>query len=199
MAKNGKVTRYESLDSPLNKLCISEVNKMSFSDFIQTFGSVIEHTPLAAATIWSSGPFADLNCLHRAFTTFISDLNEPTKAGVLRCHPDLAGKLAQSGMLSSNSMTEQSAAGLLDLSEQERKDLISMNHQYREKFNFPFIICARENKKDAIIREIRNRLGNSVCHEVECAIGEVCKIAWYRLAGLVKQDDKQSPHEDCTL
>ena len=77
------------------KLTLEDVNKMSFTEFIRAFGSVIEHTPLAASSVWGGRPFPDLPSLHRAFTTFISNLNESSKAGLLRYHPDLAGKLAK--------------------------------------------------------------------------------------------------------
>lgn len=173
------------------KLTLEKVNKMSYTDFIQVFGSVIEHTPLAAASVWSSSPFSDLPSLHRAFITFISNLNESSKSGLLRCHPDLAGKLAQSGQLSTESLKEQRTAGLLDLSDQERKNLTEMNDKYKQKFSFPFVVCARENKKQAILTGIRHRLDNGVLDEVECGAREISKIAWYRLMDLIHDPNNE--------
>jgi 2-oxo-4-hydroxy-4-carboxy--5-ureidoimidazoline (OHCU) decarboxylase len=35
------------------------------------------------------------------------------------------------------------------------------NQQYKQKFGFPFVICARENKKEAILSGLERRLNNS--------------------------------------
>ena len=51
-------------------------------------------------------------------------------------------------------------------------------------------MCARENKKEAILTGIRSRLDNGVQDEVECGTNEICKIAWYRLIDLVNDPNK---------
>lgn len=84
-------------------------------------------------------------------------------------------------------MSEQrAAAGLLELSEEERAELVALNDRYKEKFGFPFVICARENKKDSILRGIKSRLGNSVSEEVENALAEIGKISRLRIANIVQ-------------
>ena len=168
-----------------NRLTLEEVNVLDFADFIEKFCSVIEHTPLAAATVWSSRPFDSVSALHEAFTAFLNHLSLDVKAGVLRCYPDLAGRLAEQGVLSKESLNEHKSAGLLDLTEQEMKELGTLNISYKLKFNFPFVICARENKKLAIFAGIRTRWGNDVETETEIGIGEVSKIAGHRLRNVV--------------
>ena len=108
--------------------------------------------------------------------------------GVLRCHPDLAGKLAQQGALSSESSNEQKTAGLLDLSPEEKQTLATNNAKYISKFNFPFVICVRENKKEAIMTQIVRRERNSPEQELETGIGEVKKICLLRLSDLLGQN-----------
>ena len=61
------------------------------------------------------------------------------KEGVLRLHPDLAGRLAAAGQLTSESTKEQSAAGLHLMTEDERHRMSNLNEQYRNKFGFPFV------------------------------------------------------------
>jgi 2-oxo-4-hydroxy-4-carboxy-5-ureidoimidazoline decarboxylase len=53
------------------------------------------------------------------------------------------------------------------------------------KFGFPFVICARENKKAAILNGIAARVKS--CPEVELTTGmeEVKKIAFHRLMDIV--------------
>lgn len=64
--------------------------------------------------------------------------------------------------------------------------------RYRSKFGFPFVICARKNKKDAILEGLRTRLNNS--HEVELQKGltEVKKICYLRLLDLVQHEGIES-------
>ena len=77
------------------------------------------------------------------------------KEGILRVHPDLAGKLAENGQLTTESASEQSQANLDQLSPQEKAILGVLNCQYKEKFGFPFVICARLNKKESIIHGLK--------------------------------------------
>ena len=168
-------------------LTLDDVNQLGFREFTERFGGVIEQTPLVAAAAWSSRPFRDLQALHGAFSGFVRTLSFEGKAAVLRCHPDLAGKLAQEGGLSPESTKEQRSAGMLALSYSEREELVRLNGAYVEKFTVPFVICARENKKEAIFVGIRRRLGNTVQEEVEAGVEEVVKIAWYRLTGIVTE------------
>lgn len=170
-------------------LSLEELNRMDFQQFTETFGSVIEQTPLVAATVWSYRPFNDLASLHKAFTNFIQrNIFPEARAGIIRCYPDLAGKLAQTSQLSEESTREHKAAGLLELSDSERKELSSLNESYKKKFGFPFVVCARENKKESIFSGLRARLANSLSNEEELALKEISKIAWYRLNDIVVND-----------
>jgi 2-oxo-4-hydroxy-4-carboxy-5-ureidoimidazoline decarboxylase len=56
---------------------------------------------------------------------------------------------------------------------------------YREKFGFPFVICARENKAAAIMQGIRSRIHNSHQEELETGINEVEKICRLRVKELI--------------
>ena len=175
--------------SELKQLTIEEVNSMDFQEFVEYFAPVIG-TPVAAACVWVHRPFQDVNFLHRVFCAFIHAQTPAMKEGILRCYPDLAGKLAQQNTLPPESTKEQKSAGLLDLSEQEQKELSVLNKSYKCWFSHPFVICARENKKETIFREIKARLNNTSQVEVEVCIGEVCKIAWHRLLDIVADNMK---------
>ena len=54
----------------------------------------------------------------------------PGQAGILRCHPDLAGRLADAGDLTDESKLEQKAAGLDTLTSQEKTTLRQSNAEY---------------------------------------------------------------------
>jgi 2-oxo-4-hydroxy-4-carboxy-5-ureidoimidazoline decarboxylase len=104
---------------------------------------------------------------------------------LIRAHPDLVGKLAREGKLTRESNSEQAAAGLDALSSSEIADFDRYNAEYREKFGFPFVICARENRKEAILEAFPRRLANSPETELATALAEIFKIARLRLADAV--------------
>ena len=60
------------------------------------------------------------------------------------------------------------------------------NEAYKNKFRFPFVICARQNKKEAILRGIVKRYHRTVEEETESAMKEVMKIALFRLKNRVE-------------
>ena len=109
------------------------------------------------------------------------------KEGVLRCHPDLAGKLAQTDRMSNESTAEQRGAGLLELTTAEREKLSQLNTSYKKKFSFPFIICVRQNKKVAIFENIEARLSNDRITELNAALAEVKKICSLRITDIINK------------
>nr|MBA2776776.1 2-oxo-4-hydroxy-4-carboxy-5-ureidoimidazoline decarboxylase [Chloroflexia bacterium] len=105
-------------------------------------------------------------------------------------HPDLVGKAARSGTLTRESTAEQRAADLGpdDLSEEEVETFQRLNREYRERFGFPFVICAREKRKASILAGFASRMGHNRDTERLAAMAEIKRIAWYRLTDLVDND-----------
>ena len=56
------------------KLAISEVNELSYEDFIARFGNVIEHCSLCAAAVWRYRPYRSLETLHKSISDFLDQL-----------------------------------------------------------------------------------------------------------------------------
>ena len=83
--------------------------------------------------------------------------------------------------LTAVSNSEQSHAGLDRLGEEELAAFQNLNADYRAKFGFPFIICARLNDRAAIRAAMRSRLDNDQATEHAAALVEIEKIAWLRL------------------
>ncbi len=104
---------------------------------------------------------------------------------LINAHPDLAGKLARAGMLTSESTTEQSSAGLDALTPEERTVFNALNAGYRERFGFPFIICVREHSKPEIMAAFHRRLENSRDVEIQDALGQIRRIANGRIQDLI--------------
>lgn len=110
------------------------------------------------------------------------------KVGILRCHPDLAGRDLRDGTLTRESSEEQAAAGMDALGSEEASRMSRLNEEYKARFGFPFVICARMNDKAAVLRQLSERRGNVREVEVTRGIEEVKKICRLRLHTLVLTD-----------
>ena len=99
------------------------------------------------------------------------------RLGVLKAHPDLAGKLAAAKRLTAESTAEQSSAGLDALTDDERASFTELNDTYTAKFGFPFIIAVRDNTKASILAAFKRRVGNDRDTEFAEACAQVERIA----------------------
>lgn len=105
--------------------------------------------------------------------------------GILRCHPDLAGRDQQLDTLSKESRREQSHAGLNSLNSNDRLRLQQLNQQYRERFGFPFVVAALLSDRATVFRELARRLRCQPESELRTALDEVKKISHLRLTDLL--------------
>ncbi len=168
------------LMSPVPHL-LSHVNTLPEEDFVRLVGPVFEHSPWIAGRVASLRPFAGVDALHAAMCEVVRQAGEDHQLTLIRAHPDLVGRV----VLTAESRGEQTAAGLTDLSPEEVALFDRYNREYQARFGFPFVICARLNKKDAILRAFPVRLQNSPTAEIAAALEEIFKIAGLRLADLI--------------
>uniref|UniRef100_UPI00398EA51E 2-oxo-4-hydroxy-4-carboxy-5-ureidoimidazoline decarboxylase-like n=1 Tax=Pristiophorus japonicus TaxID=55135 RepID=UPI00398EA51E len=169
---------------------IQVVNAMNYEEFVNVFGNVVETCPMITAAVWTDRPFTRMYALEKSIGDFIDNLPQSGKEGILRCHPDLAGRDLLRGTLSLESQGEQSQAGLTSLTPGQRSQLSELNASYKNRFNFPFVICARMNDRDTIIQQISSRIRNSPEHEIKLSIEEVKKICHLRLLDIFNQVPK---------
>jgi 2-oxo-4-hydroxy-4-carboxy-5-ureidoimidazoline decarboxylase len=167
------------------KVSLNELNRSACDAFVRIVGPVFEHSPWIAGITFDQKPFADFATLHRALCDTVKNSGEEKQLALIRAHPDLVGRLALSGKLTRESTGEQASAGLDRLSPEEVVLFQKNNADYKNKFGFPFIICARLNKKEAILRGFEARLKNSREQEISTALEEIFKIADLRLRDLI--------------
>lgn len=167
------------------KKLLEELNAMGRAEFSGVIGPVFEHSPWIAEAAWARRPFRELAGLHGALCQVVREASDEEKMALIRAHPDLAGRAAQAGTLTRESTAEQASAGLNRLGPQDLELLRSRNAAYRDKFGFPFVICARLNNKEAILEGLARRLENARAEEIQTALGEIFKIAELRLRNLV--------------
>ena len=167
-------------------ITLTELNALSREAFVHVVGPVFEHSPWIAEATWAKHPFTNLEQLYAALCQTVRDASASQKLALIRAHPDLVGRAALAGALTRESTGEQASAGLSQLTAEEIAAFQKYTAAYREKFGFPFVICARLNRKEAILAGFGARLHNSPEQEVAAALGEIFKIAELRLRDLIK-------------
>jgi 2-oxo-4-hydroxy-4-carboxy-5-ureidoimidazoline decarboxylase len=116
------------------------------------------------------------------------------RLALINGHPDLAGKAALAGTMTTDSKAEQASAGLDRLSADEFAYFLQLNNAYRQKFAFPFIICVRRHSKDSILREFERRLHHDAASEQETALTEVFRITALRLDQRIETTERLKVH-----
>lgn len=161
---------------------------MERAEFVQRFGGIYEHSAWVAERAYELelGPAHDTatglaNALARAFRSASHD----ERLGVLRAHPDLAGKLAAAKRLTPESTAEQASAGLDALTDEERATFEALNSVYTDRHGFPFIIAVRDHDKPGIMKAMRKRIEQGTEREFATACAQVERIAELRLKELL--------------
>lgn len=161
------------------------------ADFLARFGGVFEHSPFIAERALDAGDVTlplTAKGVHAALTDAFRKASPAEQLGVLRAHPDLAGKLAIAGGLTDDSRKEQAGAGLDRLTPAEHARFTQLNTGYVEKFDFPFIIAVKGLSKDDILAAFEARIGNTADEEFETAKTQVERIALLRLTAVLPGD-----------
>ncbi len=168
-----------------DQVTLPRINALDREAFVAALGSLFEGPPWIVAEAWQRRPFADREALYRALVDVMWAAPEGRQVALLRAHPDLVGRAALAGTLSRDSTAEQAAAGLDRLSPDDIAAFTRLNGEYRARFGFPFIVCAREHTAATILAGFAARLPHTRADEVRIALGEVAKICRLRLEALV--------------
>jgi 2-oxo-4-hydroxy-4-carboxy-5-ureidoimidazoline decarboxylase len=162
----------------------SEINH---ARFMALYGGIYEHSAWIAEAAWATRQGTNLDSvdgLHGAMATAVDAAEESAQERLICAHPDLAGKAAIRGELTAESKAEQSGAGLDACTPQEFEEFQSLNKAYKTKFGFPFIIAVKGHNRHSILAAFRARLSNEREREFKTALGEIHKIARFRLEAL---------------
>jgi OHCU decarboxylase len=176
------------------QVTLAEINHLDREQFVAALGDLFEGSPWIVELAWFARPFASVAALHQALCAVMYGAPIERKVALIQAHPDLVGRAALAGTLSPASTGEQAAAGLDQLTADEIATFQRLNAEYRARFGFPFVICARENKKDSILAGFAVRLQNTREREIETALGEVAKICALRLRDHMRDEGADVAH-----
>ncbi|MFK7744335.1 MAG: allantoinase PuuE [Roseobacter sp.] len=161
---------------------------MPRDEFVERFGGIFEHSAWIAERAFETelGPAHDSAAgLHSALARVFRSASEAERLGVLRAHPDLAGKFAAAKRLTADSTAEQASAGLDALTDTERALFQDHNTAYVQKHGFPFIIAVKDHDKAGILRAFERRLAQETPVEFTTACQQVERIARLRLESIL--------------
>jgi 2-oxo-4-hydroxy-4-carboxy-5-ureidoimidazoline decarboxylase len=167
-------------------ISLAGLNELSATEFTEALGGIYEHSPWIARAAHARAPFADVVGLEAALREVVMQAPRERQLALIRAHPELAGKEAASGHLTAHSNEEQKGAGMINLTEAERAELVQLNQRYRDRFGFPFIIAVRRHTKSSILAELRRRAASDdAAGEFATCLDQVHEIAHLRLQALL--------------
>jgi 2-oxo-4-hydroxy-4-carboxy-5-ureidoimidazoline decarboxylase len=178
----------------MTQIALHDLNQMDRQGFVAALGDIFEHSPWIAEAAYDARPFSNLHTLFEALTNTVRRADAARHLKLITAHPDLAGKAAREGTMTTSSKMEQTSAGLDRLNEQEFATFHKFNDSYRAKFGIPFVVCVRRHGKDSILRQFERRLANEEPAERSTALNEIFRIAALRLDQRVAAPDRLKVH-----
>lgn len=164
---------------------LAALSAMPQAEFVGHLGDIFEHSPWIAERAWAARPFASIEALHAAMVAAVDHASEAEQLGLIRAHPELAGKEAAAGTLTAASTGEQRGAGLDQCSAEEIQRLRGLNAAYRERFGFPFVIAVKGLSRYQIMDAVEARLKNDRATEFRACLEQIGRIARFRLDALL--------------
>ncbi|MBI3347634.1 MAG: 2-oxo-4-hydroxy-4-carboxy-5-ureidoimidazoline decarboxylase [Burkholderiales bacterium] len=122
---------------------LDDLNNTSTADFVRGLDGTYEHSPWIAERAAAARPFKTVAALKVALARVVREASVDEQLGLIRAHPELAGKAAVAGELTAESTNEQQKAGLTACTPQEFARLQQLNADYNARFGFPFILAVR--------------------------------------------------------
>ncbi|WP_343641723.1 2-oxo-4-hydroxy-4-carboxy-5-ureidoimidazoline decarboxylase [Roseateles sp.] len=170
-------------------LTLDLLNAAGPERFVALLDGIYEHSPWIAQRAFAARPvqgFASLAALKHAMASAVRDATPGEQLGLIRAHPELAGKAMVAKSLTAESTREQRTAGLTDCTPEEFARLQQLNADYNARFGWPFILAVRGPRGDGLSRQqiidtfARRLNGHPDIERAEC-LRHIHRIAEIRL------------------
>lgn len=170
---------------------LQDLNSCSTAAFVDTLRGIYEHSPWIPQRAAPLRPFATVAALKFALQSVVSKASVDEQLGLIRAHPELAGKAAIAGQLTEESTHEQAKSGLNLCSAEQYATLHQLNADYNAKFGFPFILAVKGPDGHGLTRQIiidtfTRRLKNQRTDEMAECLRQIHRIAELRIHDLLK-------------
>ncbi|EIJ45602.1 OHCU decarboxylase/N-carbamoyl-L-amino acid amidohydrolase [Herbaspirillum sp. GW103] len=169
---------------------LEQLNAAETSAFIAALHGIYEHSPWIPERAALQRPFRNLTAFKLALHKVVTDASRAEQLGLIRAHPELAGRAAIAGELTAESTGEQAKAGLNLCTPEEFARLQQLNADYNAKFGFPFILAVKGPTgagltRQQIIATFARRLRNQPEDELREALRQIGRIAEMRINDLL--------------
>lgn len=169
---------------------LSDLNSCDAATFVEHLRGIYEHSPWIPQRAAAQRPFANATALKLALQDVVSAATLDEQLGLIREHPELAGKAAVAGQLTAESTSEQAKSGLHLCSAEEFATLHRLNADYNAKFGFPFILAVKGPDGQGLTRRhviatFTRRLKNQRADEIAECLRQIKRIAEIRLNDLL--------------
>jgi len=174
-----------ALSAMSSPVTLGELNVAPPDRFVAELGDIFERSSWVAERALALRPFPDVAALHQAMILIVDQADADEKLALLRAHPELAGREAQQGSLTTASAVEQERAGLNALTPAEMIRITELNAAYRKRHGFPFIVCVGHHTKDSLLQNFERRASSTTAVETVEALQQVAAITRLRLDRLL--------------
>ena len=169
---------------------LSELNSCDTATFTDRLRGIYEHSPWIPERAAARRPFVNATALKLALQDVVGTATLDEQLGLIRAHPELAGKAAVAGQLTAESTNEQAKSGLHLCSAEEFATLHKLNADYNAKFGFPFILAVKGPDGQGLTRRhiiatFTRRLKNQRADEIAECLRQIKRIAELRLNDLL--------------
>jgi len=167
-------------------LQLDRLNKATNAEALQLLDGLYEHSPWIAEGALTMRPFASWAHLKHSMAQVLNDAGRDAQIGLIRAHPELAGKAMVRKELTAESTNEQTKAGLTECTAEEFEKIHALNAAYKEKFGWPFILAVRGPRglglnKHQIIASFERRLHGHQDFELAECLRNIHRIVEIRL------------------
>ena len=167
-------------------LTLEQLNSASTEEAARMLDGLYEHSPWIAEQALHERPFQSLAHLKHAMCEVLAHAGREAQLGLIRAHPELAGKAMVSKTLTAESTNEQTKAGLTDCTPEEFAKIQKLNADYNAKFGWPFILAVRGPRgvglnKAQIIEAFERRLHGHPDFELAECLRNIHRIVEIRL------------------
>ena len=177
---------------------LQHLNSCDTQTFVDTLRGIYEHSPWIPERAAAQRPFATPAALKLALQSVVASASTDEQLGLIRAHPELAGKAAIAGELTAESTGEQARSGLNLCSAEEYATLHKLNADYNARFGFPFILAVKGPTghgltRQQVIETFTRRLKNQRADEMAECLRQIHRIAEIRLNDLLKLEHDFGP------
>ncbi len=167
-------------------ITLEQINQATPAAALEMLDGLYEHSPWVAEKALAARPFKSPAHLKYVMTRVLEDAGREAQVRLIQAHPELAGKAMVSNSLTAESTNEQGKAGLTQCTPEEFATIQQLNHDYNDKFGFPFILAVRGARgtgldKQQIISTFARRLESHPDFELKECLRNINRIVEIRL------------------